>query len=207
INNNGDAPRGRSNNQSSDRPDLKTSDLRKDIERIVWIGLMAMDRLSDEICLMAHPFVIHARTSPDDLFNRQAGNHGEYCRTGCGIPNAHFARSNQIVSLGAIHSGLNGTNRLTLRHRRMLGEVLGAPAYFLRNEAGPLLEVVIDADIDDNALDAVMTAQDIDGSTFAQEVENHLCGHFAGIGANACTRYSMVGRKREDRLPIQNEIH
>jgi len=95
----------------------------------------------------------------------------------------------------------------SLGHRRMLDEVLGASAYFFRNEAGPLLKVVIDADIDDNVLDAVMTAQDIDGGTSAQEVENHLCGHFAGIGANAGTRYSMVGRKREDRLLIQNEIH
>src|SRR2546422_3872747 len=114
------------------------------------VGLMAMERLSDEIGLMAHPFVIHARTSPDGLFNRQAGNHGEYGRTGCGIPNAHLAGSNQIVALGAIHSDLNGSNRLLLGHRRMLDEVLGASAYLFRNEAGPLLKVVIDADIDDN---------------------------------------------------------
>src|SRR5207247_5507920 len=112
----------------------------------------------------------------------------------------------QIVALGAIHSDLNGSNRLLLGHRRMLDEVLGASAYFFRNEAGPLLKVVIDADINDNVLDAVMTAQDIDGGTSAQEVENHLCGHFARIGANAGTRYSMVSGKREDRLLIQNEI-
>ena len=202
VDDDGDAPRRRTQHHAGDGRDLQTANAAQHFEG-VWpgggiISEMPPQSFVDDLRLRHAPLVIEAGACAGQL---RDGASGERRRDGgrrTGVADAHLAQRDQGAALSAgfgrqIDADLERGVQFGFRHRRFAGKVAGAAPHFAMLQSRDTGEVGIHSHVDYHNVRPGMPGQNVDGRSTVQEVAHHLLRHLARIGADALVGDAVIG--------------
>ena len=82
--------------------------------------------------------------------------------------------------------------KLRFRHSRFIQEVFGASGYFAIDDAFHIAKVIINTDINDAQLEAMLATEHIDATTTSGKVYHLLPRYLTWTDANTLTLNAMV---------------
>ena len=151
---------------------------------------------------MTDTIVVEAGTCADAVLEGDVAKETHPDARGRGVANAHLTDREDLTAFcdAVIHqiaANLNGTIELLLTHGGLVEEVLGASGYLAVDDTINLREVVVDADIDDAKLEAVLAAEHVDASATTSEVDHLLPGDLTRRHADTLTLNAVVTAKQQ----------
>ena len=140
-----------------------------------------------------------------------AGEDMNHRRTGRGIADSHFAKTDDANSRirqfpGNPDTDFDRLDDILTAHRRPAPHIVSPVANLAMPDRQFRRQVRFDADIHQNQPGAGMAGQHIDSGTAAHKIVYHLFGYFGRKSADSFFRHAMVRRHQNDRL-FRNPRH
>ena len=191
---------------AGDAAELKAADLGEDVDGVLGVGLVDLQRAAHDAYLLLEALVGDVRAAARDFFGRfvagDCGNCGARRRVG----DAHLAGQEPVEALGDEGIGdekadFDGVHSLFARHGGAFGHVLRAIGDARLEEARHIARVGGDAHVVDEQARSGTGRERVGGGSLAYRVvAHHLERRLLRIGADALGGDAVVGAADDDSL-------
>ena len=163
----------------------------------------------DDLDLGGQPIIVQTGAASGHHGGRRPGHSGGDGAGGGGVADAHLSETEKIGAggdflLGHFESALDCRLRLLARHGGPDRHVLGATADLLQHKPLERAQFIGNAHVHHDHAGANVPRQDVDGSTAAQEVADHLRRDRLRVGADTLRHHAMIGGHHQDGRPAED---